>query len=217
MQAKKTEIEKSHTAIQELLTELNRNELTILHSAFGRVKDHFVELFGRITDGAGLADMTLTMADDGSDSVGSVNVEVSFPVQGGEKPARSKRLNELSGGQRTVVALCFLLSLHKAVDTQSNFFILDEVDAALDPNYRAAIAEALFDESVKGVQFLFTSFRPEFCAVATKHWLVSMANGTSKVSAVDIATAMGLVNGDDSVAIGEEAVAEEQQSVLLRE
>ena len=44
-----------------------------------------------------------------------------------------------------------------------------------------------------------------------------MANGTSRVSAVDIGTAMGLVNGDDSLVGGEGGVVEEQQSVLLRE
>jgi structural maintenance of chromosome 3 (chondroitin sulfate proteoglycan 6) len=108
-------------------------------------------------------------------------------------------MGELSGGQRTVVALCYLLSLHRAGESHAKFFILDEVDAALDAVYRSGIAEAVRQDSREnGTQFLFTSFRAELAAVADRHFLVTMSRGTSRVDGIDLGTALSLVNVDES-------------------
>jgi structural maintenance of chromosome 3 (chondroitin sulfate proteoglycan 6) len=109
------------------------------------------------------------------------------------------------------------MALQRAAPGSSSFFILDEVDAALDSNYRSAIAEALSEGSARGVQFLFTSFRPEFCSVGNKHWLVSMVNGTSQVRLVDVASAMMLVNGQDENEAPPNLNISSQHEVSLRE
>lgn len=215
--SKKSEIEASHAAIEKLLDSLNEKENEIIRSSFEKVKKQFTKLFDRITDGDGQSSMSLTLSEGSAESW--LSIEVSFPIteEGEKKPLKPKKLHELSGGQRTVVALCFLMALQRAAPGSSSFFILDEVDAALDSNYRSAIAEALFEESARGVQFLFTSFRPEFCSVGNKHWLVSMVNGTSQVRLVDVASAMMLVNGQDENEAPQHLNIPSQQEVSLRE
>ncbi len=82
---------------------------------------------------------------------------------------------------------------------------MDEVDAALDASYRSALADAIRHESrTSGTQFIFTSFRPEFTAVADKHFLVTMARGTSRVDNVDLPTALSLIHMQDKE-VGERA------------
>jgi structural maintenance of chromosome 3 (chondroitin sulfate proteoglycan 6) len=179
LQSRKNEIEASFRSIQQLLDDLDEKESSQIRSAFEKSKIIFESLFSRVTDG-GTAELVM-----GS---GGLSIErVSFSAEG-----LAKNLNQLSGGQRTVIALCFLLSLN------GNFFVLDEVDAALDANYRSAIALAIADLSGrKRIQFLYTSFRPELCSVASKHLLVRMSGGTSWVEFVDRNTAMEFVDVND--------------------
>ena len=49
-----------------------------------------------------------------------------------------KNMSQLSGGQKSVVALAFILALQKC--DPAPFYLFDEVDAALDPDYREAVA-----------------------------------------------------------------------------
>ena len=54
-------------------------------------------------------------------------------------------LNQLSGGQKSVVALCFILALQRC--DPFPFYLFDEVDAAMDPMYRSSVA-AIIKEQV---------------------------------------------------------------------
>ena len=200
LELRRRELDHSHISLVGLLEELRLKEQRIISSAFDKVSKRFTELFTKATGSSGLA--TMNLVDDKM-----ISIQVAFPSGAESKPASSmKRLHELSGGQRTVVSLCYLLALGRAEGLATNergagsrFFILDEVDAALDANYRSNIAEILFEESLRGTQFILTSFRPEFCSVAHKHWRVSMVNGSSTIDPVDISTALSLVNGDVSI------------------
>ena len=53
-------------------------------------------------------------------------------------------MDQLSGGQKTVVALAFILAIQKC--DPAPFYLFDEVDAALDPEFRSAIANLIADQ-----------------------------------------------------------------------
>ena len=55
-----------------------------------------------------------------------------------------KNMDQLSGGQKTVVALAFILAIQKC--DPAPFYLFDEVDAALDPEFRSAIANLIADQ-----------------------------------------------------------------------
>ena len=52
-----------------------------------------------------------------------------------------KNMSQLSGGQKSVVALTFILALQRC--DPAPFYLFDEVDAALDPDYRGAVARVI--------------------------------------------------------------------------
>ena len=52
-----------------------------------------------------------------------------------------KNMEQLSGGQKSVVALAFILAIQRC--DPAPFYLFDEVDAALDPEFRIAIANLL--------------------------------------------------------------------------
>ena len=62
-------------------------------------------------------------------------VKVAF---GAHEPMTMK---QLSGGQRTLVSLALIFAI-QSVDS-APFYLLDEVDAALDPQYRQTVAAML--------------------------------------------------------------------------
>ena len=55
-----------------------------------------------------------------------------------------KNMDQLSGGQKAVVALTFILAIQKC--DPAPFYLFDEVDAALDPKFRAAIANLIGEQ-----------------------------------------------------------------------
>jgi structural maintenance of chromosome 3 (chondroitin sulfate proteoglycan 6) len=52
-------------------------------------------------------------------------------------------MKRLSGGQKTVVALTLIFSMQQC-DPAPPFYLFDEIDAALDPQYRTAVGSILF-------------------------------------------------------------------------
>ena len=59
-----------------------------------------------------------------------------------------KNMVQLSGGQKTVVALAFILAIQRC--DPAPFYLFDEVDAALDPEFRRTIALLIAEQVDKG-------------------------------------------------------------------
>lgn len=64
-----------------------------------------------------------------------VQVSVAF---GGHEPTNMRLL---SGGQKTLVSLALIFAIQRT--DPAPFYLLDEVDAALDPQYRQTVAAML--------------------------------------------------------------------------
>ena len=50
-------------------------------------------------------------------------------------------MKQLSGGQKTVVALALIFAVQRC--DPAPFYLFDEIDAALDPQYRTTVAQML--------------------------------------------------------------------------
>ena len=130
-----TAMEERHTFLSEQLDDLRRSRddlMDIVKEVDGRVEQVFTEayrdiereftgVFARLFPG-GEGRLILT---DPSDMLNTgVDVEARPPGK------KVKRLSLLSGGERSLTAVAFLVALFKA--RPSPFYVLDEVEAALD-------------------------------------------------------------------------------------
>ncbi|CUG64910.1 structural maintenance of chromosome, putative, partial [Bodo saltans] len=100
-------------------------------------------------------------------------VKVSF--NGKEKES----LTELSGGQRSLLALCLILAILRL--KPAPIYILDEVDAALDPSHTQNIGRMLqqhFSES----QFLLVSLKDGMFNHANVLFEVRNTQGYSEIT-----------------------------------
>ena len=128
-------LEERHRFLTEQLDDLKRSRdelLGIIKDVDDRVQQVFAEayadtereferIFGRLFPG-GEGRLLLTNPDDMLTT--GIEVEARLPGK------KVKRLSLLSGGERSLTAVAFLVALFKA--RPSPFYIMDEVEAALD-------------------------------------------------------------------------------------
>ncbi|CDR96604.1 RecF/RecN/SMC N terminal domain containing protein, putative [Babesia bigemina] len=68
-----------------------------------------------------------------------------------------QQLYQLSGGQKTLVSLAFILAAQRL--QAAPFYLLDEIDAALDEGYRVNVSRLLERQCREGSQCILTTFR----------------------------------------------------------
>ena len=90
-------------------------------------------------------------------------------------------MSQLSGGQKSLVALCLIFAIQKC--DPAPFYLFDEIDAALDTQYRSAVAEMIHRLS-QNAQFITTTFRPELLVHADKFYGVTFSNKVSKIQLI---------------------------------
>src|SRR5215217_1858726 len=102
-----------------------------------------------------------------------IDVEASPPGK------KVKRLSLLSGGERSLVAVAFLVALFKA--RPSPFYILDEVEAALDDTNLGRLLE-IYEELRATSQLLVITHQKRTMEIADALYGISMrGDGVSTV------------------------------------
>ena len=102
----------------------------------------------------------------------------------------SSATHQLSGGQESVVALSLIFAIQRC--DPSPFYLLDEIDSALDPVHRTAVANMLAKQSVE-TQFICTTFHPELLQAADKFFGVVFKSSASFVSVINAEQAQELI------------------------
>ncbi|HVM11459.1 MAG TPA: AAA family ATPase, partial [Actinomycetota bacterium] len=105
----------------EVVREVDRRIVEIFDAAFHDVATEFERMFQTVFPG-GEGRIVLTEGED------LLTTGIEIEARPGRK--RVKRLSLLSGGERALTALAFLFAIFKA--RPSPFYLLDEVEAALD-------------------------------------------------------------------------------------
>ena len=73
---------------------------------------------------------------------------------------RFRPMDNLSGGEKTVAALALLFAMHAR--NPSPFFVLDEIDAALDNTNIGKVASYIVEEARLNMQLIVISLKEEF-------------------------------------------------------
>ena len=103
--------------------------------------------------------------------VKGVGISVSFHNSDG--PEQSQSVQQLSGGQKSIIAVALILAMQKVHPVP--IYLLDEIDQALDPSYRENVAQYI-KSVAEETQFICTTFRREFVEEADRHFGVLNAN-----------------------------------------
>ena len=105
----------------DIIKEVDDRVQSIFMEAFTETAKHFEDIFARLFPGG---DGRLILTDPDNPLTTGVDVEARPPGK------RIKRLSLLSGGEKSLTAVAMLIAIFKA--RPSPFYVLDEVEAALD-------------------------------------------------------------------------------------
>jgi chromosome segregation protein len=105
----------------DIIKEVDDRVQSIFMEAFESTAMHFEDIFSRLFPGG---DGRLILTDPDNPLTSGVDVEARPPGK------RIKRLSLLSGGEKSLTAVAMLVAIFKA--RPSPFYVLDEVEAALD-------------------------------------------------------------------------------------
>jgi len=92
-------------------------------------------------------------------------------------------LDVMSGGEKSLTALAFLFAIQRL--TPAPFYVLDEVDAALDTKNAGLIGEMVSSASNES-QFVVISHREQMIAKANTLYGVYMEDGLSKIVGIKL-------------------------------
>ncbi|KAI3704218.1 hypothetical protein L1987_74434 [Smallanthus sonchifolius] len=206
LQKRQQELDAGDEKIKELVSVLDQRKDESIERTFKGVAKHFREVFSELVQG-GHGFLIMMKKKDGDpadndyyedeprvDTEGRVEkyIGVSFTGQG-----ETQSMKQLSGGQKTVVALALIFAIQRC--DPAPFYLFDEIDAALDPQYRTAVGNMVRRlADMASTQFITTTFRPELVKVADKIYGVTHKNRVSHVNVVTMDEALDFIEHDQS-------------------
>ncbi|MGB3015732.1 MAG: AAA family ATPase, partial [Candidatus Nanopelagicales bacterium] len=163
------DVKKSREDLLSLVADVDTRVQQVFSEAYADVAREFEHAFARLFPG-GQGRLILTDPDDLL--ITGVEVEARPPGK------KIKRLSLLSGGERSLTAVAFLVALFKA--RPSPFYLLDEVEAALD-DVNLGRLMGLLEELRETSQLMIITHQKRTMEMADALYGVTMRAGVTQV------------------------------------
>lgn len=202
----------SSESIQKLITTLDQRKDEAIARTFKQVSMGFSKIFEKLVP-AGRGSLVMHRKSDGRRGRGTEDsdddedntasaatsvdnyVGIGISVSFNSKEDDQQRIEQLSGGQKSLCALTLIFAIQQC--DPAPFYLFDEIDANLDTQYRTAVAAMIQELSTAegGGQFICTTFRNEMIHVAEKFYGVMFNNKMSSIASITREEAMSFVEG----------------------
>ena len=164
------DLRKTRRDLLDIIADVDARVEQVFAEAYADVEEAFGRVFARLFPGG---EGRLVLTEPGNWLTTGVDVEARPPGK------KVKRLSLLSGGERSLVAVAFLVSLFIA--RPSPFYILDEVEAALDDTNLGRLLE-IYEELRAHSQLLVITHQKRTMEIADALYGVTMrGDGVSAV------------------------------------
>ena len=163
------DLKQSKADLLRIVTDVDRLVEEAFASAFAETREQFEHVFGVLFPG-GAGDLVLTDPED----MLATGIEIEARPAG----KKVKRLSLLSGGERSLAAIAFLVAIFKA--RPSPFYVMDEVEAALDDVNLTRLL-AIFKELQETSQLIVITHQKRTMEIADALYGVTMRDGVTTV------------------------------------
>ena len=163
------DLKASKADLLRIVQDVDRLAEEAFASAFAETREQFEHVFGVLFPG-GVGDLVLTDPDD----MLTTGIEIEARPAG----KKVKRLSLLSGGERSLAAIAFLVAIFKA--RPSPFYVMDEVEAALDDMNLTRLL-AIFKELQETSQLIVITHQKRTMEIADALYGVTMRDGVTTV------------------------------------
>ncbi|SBT82348.1 structural maintenance of chromosomes protein 2, putative [Plasmodium ovale] len=165
---KKSQVEEDKKKIQEVIADLDVKKSESLHAMYQQINEYFQAIFSTLLNNA---QAKLSIVD--GDLANGIEMKIAFNNNWKES------LTELSGGQRSLLALSLILALLKVRTVP--MYILDEIDAALDLNHTQNIGDMIRTQFPNS-QFIIVSLKEGMFSHADVLFKMRFIDGISTVN-----------------------------------
>ncbi|KAF3906504.1 hypothetical protein ABW20_dc0106955 [Dactylellina cionopaga] len=206
LRKRREELDESQNSIEELIQVLDQRKDEAIERTFRQVSKNFAEIFeklvplgrGRLViqrkaDNRNRRDEGDSDEEEGGRSTVDNYLGVGISVSFNSKHDDQQKIQQLSGGQKSLCALALVFSIQQC--DPAPFYLFDEIDANLDAQYRTAVAQMVKNLSAEGGQFICTTFRREMVLTADQHYGVTFLNKMSSIDLVGKEEALAFVDG----------------------
>ena len=168
MSTRKNELEEERNSIVKFIESIEKDKRQTFLDAFDVVDKEIRVIFSKMTGGNAWLEL------ENEDDIFSSGI--TYMIQFKDKPKRTS--TSISGGEKTLAAVVFVLALQKL--KPSPFYLFDEVDAHLDAPNSEKLSK-IIEERSKGSQFLMVSLKDSVVEKAQLIYGVYPKNGVSHV------------------------------------
>lgn len=172
---KKKKLGEEREDVENMMTEIEGKKKELFMKTYEVIREKFKHNFSSLSK-KGEADLEL----EDEENIFETGLNIKVRIVGN----KFLDLRSLSGGEKTMTALAFIFAIQE--HEPASFYILDEVDAALDKHNSEKLAELIANYS-KNAQYIMISHNDSIISKASKLYGVSMnEHNQSKVISLDI-------------------------------
>lgn len=161
-------------SLMDFMAEIDEKKKQVFMRTFNDISKHFTQIFKQLSPNG---DAMLKLENEQSPFEGGLEI-VARPEGSG-----TLYIGSLSGGQKALTALAFIFALQRYRPT--TFYVLDEIDAHLDPKNRTRVAELLRHFSRES-QIVVITLHDAIMSVADRLFGVTKENGVSRMYSVEL-------------------------------
>ncbi|MEM5806076.1 MAG: AAA family ATPase, partial [Candidatus Aenigmatarchaeota archaeon] len=159
-------------AVLQMIQEIEEKRKEVFFKTLNEISKEFNNIFVKMTKGTA----SLELEDPN-------NIESGLIIKASPKGKTLLNIDAMSGGEKSLTALAFIFAIQKY--KPAPFYILDEVDAALDKENSKIVAE-MIKEFSKNAQFILITHNDTTIKYGDRVYGVSMVDGESKIMALEL-------------------------------
>lgn len=160
--------------VLNLMYEIESKKKTIFMKSFKAIDKHFQEVYNYLSN---KREAYLELENEEDPFSGGLDIKVKLAQK------RFLDIRSLSGGEKTMAALAFIFSIQDF--EPGHFYLLDEVDAALDKHNSELLSKLIEKYSMKA-QYIVISHNDAVISESEQIYGVSKQEGISKVVSLKI-------------------------------
>jgi len=169
---KVSEVRQEKLEIEDLIEEIDQKKRKRFMSTLNEVNSDFSSIFTELFDGG---QGELVLEDD--------DIEKGLKIRAAPPGKDPHIIDALSGGEKTMTAIAFVFAILE--QREAPFYIMDEIDAALDKQNSKRLSEILKDYS-SGNQFIVISHNDITVRHAERAYGVTMKDGVTKMRSIEL-------------------------------
>lgn len=161
-------------SLLDFMRDIDEKKKEVFMKTFNEISRHFSEIFGQLSP-EGIGELVL----ENKEAPFEGGLDIRVKPQGKE----ISNVVSISGGEKALTALAFIFALQRYRPT--TFYVLDEIDAHLDPQNRKRVAEMLRQFSRES-QIVVITLHDAMMSSADRLFGITMENKISRVFSVEL-------------------------------